>query len=138
MSTNAGVVAPRPPLLIVIAVLALIQGVLGLVVLTTIVRGGLRMMGSSLGQGAVMGTVLVIAAVPFFLGPVLHLLFGWGALRRASWARAVGITSSLIGLIGAFAMRAEGPRGAWVVWIVLSVVTLVYLLTAPGRQALRH
>ena len=128
----------RPPLLIVIAVLALIQGVLGLVVLTTIVRGGLRMMGSSLGQGAVMGTVLVIAAVPFFLGPVLQLLFGWGALRRASWARAIGIISSLIGLAGAFALRAEGPRGAWVVWLVVSVVTLVYLLTASGRQALRH
>ena len=121
----------------VLGVVALIQGLVGLVALITILRTGLRMMGGALGQGAVMGTVVVIASVPFLVGPVLHLLFGWAALRRAPWAWGVGVVSSLVGLGGAFLMRAEGPPGLWLAWLAISVVTLAYLLSPPGRHALR-
>ena len=124
-------------MLVVLAIVALLQGLVGLVALTFVLRGGLRLMGGQLGQGALMGTVLFIAALPFFIGPILHLLFGWGALRRAAWARAVGIASSLLGLGGGLLMRADGPRGLWVLWLIVSAVTLVYLLSPPGKQALR-
>ena len=124
-------------MLVVLAVAALLQGLVGLVALTIVLRGGLRLMGGQLGQGALMGTVLFIATLPFIIGPILHLLFGWGALRRAAWARAVGIVSSLVGLGGGLLMRADGPRGLWVVWLIVSAVTLVYLLSPPAKQALR-
>ena len=135
---NPGTLMSRPsPWLVIVAILALIQGLAGLVALSIVIRGGLRMLGSPFGQGAVMGTVLLIASLPFLLGPLLHLLFGWGALRRASWAWAVGVVSSLVGIGGAFFIRAEGSPGMWVAWLVVSGLTLVYLLSPSGRHALR-
>ena len=122
----------------VIAWLALIQGVFGLLRAYNWVQFGTNLFGQGLLLLPFVGAVaimrgLIIAAVAF-----LYVLFFVGALLERNWGW-VGATAAIVNLLialralmqGAFAMDA-------IVWSVIPVVLLFYIFAKPGRDAFKH
>lgn len=122
--------------LVVVAVLNLLQGIVGIALALRILFLGARLTGWA-GTGHGLGLLLVLLSAIGAIGPLLHLAFGWGALRRASWAWGMGLLASVAGLIGAVVHRgADLPSGVWLVWPAIAAITIAYLVSPAGRRSL--
>jgi hypothetical protein len=123
--------------LTVIAVLALVQGLFG--VLRTLHWFDL---GSDLmGQGLLLLPVIWLLAIGRgMLVAVLAVLFAvvsYGLLSQRRWARWLAIVLSIVTLLLAVrvVIQGESPARA-LVWSLIPVVMLGYLISPSGRQAL--
>jgi hypothetical protein len=129
----------RPVVLIVVAVLALIEGLGGLALGLVSVRLG-RLLG---GIGGPLGAVLVVGSALVGLitcvGPILHLVFAWGVLRLRPWAWRVGIAGPVLTVIAVVIVLMSGGN-PWRVlpWAIIPLVILTYLSTSDARRALRR
>src|SRR5262245_26905776 len=127
-------VSNRPMGITVIAVLALVQGIFG--VLRTLhwvelggefmERGLLILPVLAIGRGMVVAVVAVLFGV-----------FSYGLLRRRSWAGGLGMAVSLVTLLLAVSAVIEGESLARAcVGAIIPVVIICYLLSPSGRQVL--
>jgi len=134
---NAQRQRPRPLGLTVVAVLALAQGVLGLLRAVHFVE-----VGSDLfRQGVVL--LPIIGALAFGRGAMVALiaalygLFAWGMLARRGWARPLGLTVALVNLVlVALALLGGEPPGRALLWAIAPAIMAGYLLAPAGRRAL--
>lgn len=129
----------RPVVLILVAVLALIEGLGGLALGLVSVRLG-RLLG---GIGGPLGAVLVVGSALVGLivcvGPILHLAFAWGVLRRRPWTWGVGIAGPVLTVIAVVIVLMSGGNPRRVLpWAIIPVVILGYLATPGARRALRR
>lgn len=117
----------RPFGVTVIAILALIGGLLGLCLPT------LGMLGSTLlGPLAVVG---VLASIFFIVGPILQLVFAAGAFGLRPWAWYLGLISTGITVIGVIVNWFQGASFGSAVWGgLLPIIIFIYLLTPNVRQ----
>ena len=127
----------RPIGVVVIAVLALAQGVLGLLRAVEWIQ-----IGSDLVQRGVL-LLPIIGAMAFGRGALVALiaalygLFAWGLLARRGWARPLGLTVVLVTLaMVVLALLGGESPGRAVVWAIAPVIIAVYLLAPTGRRAL--
>jgi hypothetical protein len=124
--------------LVVVALLALAQGVFGVLRALHWVD-----IGSDLIQRGIL-VLPIIGAMAFARGAlvaimaVLYGLFAWGLLKRRGWARALGFAVVLMNLVlvGLAFVAGESPtRG--LPWAIVPVIVVVYLLGPAGRRQLR-
>ena len=127
----------RPVGLVVIAILALAQGVLGILRAVRWIE-----IGSDLMQRGVV-LLPIIGAMAFGRGAMvatiaaLYAVFAWGLLARRGWARPLGLTVALVNLVivGLALLGGESP-GLGLLWAIVPVIMVVYLLAPAGRRAL--
>ena len=135
MTTRA--TRPRPAGLTAIAVLAILQAVVG-------IFWAIRWfhLAGQLGErGAVLlplaGAVVAIRAVFALIIALLYLAFALGAFRRRDWAWGVGMLAVILNLIGAVFLIFTGDAfGLIAVRVVIAIVILAYLVSTAGRAAL--
>ena len=128
----------RPMGLVVIAVLALAQGVFGLLRAVQWIQ-----IGSDLVQRGVL-LLPIIGAMAFgraTLVALLAVLYGvtaWGLLARRGWVRPLGLTVALVNLVLVALPLLAGETPGWALLVmVVPVILVVYLLSPAGRRALR-
>ena len=118
----------RPFGVTVIAVLALISGLFGLCLPVLVFMGS-----TLLGPLAVVG---VAAGIFLIIGPVLQLVFSYGAFNLRSWAWYLGLISSGITVLGVIINLFNGASFWTAVWgSILPIVIFIYLLTPNVRQS---
>ena len=121
----------RPFGITVIAILALLGGLFGLCWPIMIFTG-------STFLGPIFGTVGVIAGIFLIVGPILQLIFAYGAFKLSSWAWYLGLISTGLTVIGVVINLFDGASFWSAVWgSIWSIIIFVYLLTPGVRQAFR-
>jgi len=119
----------RPFGVTVIGILALISGLFGLCWPILIFTG-------SAFLGPIFGTIGVIAGIFLIIGPLLHLIFAYGAFNLRSWAWYLGLIASGITVIGVVINLIQGGPFWSTIWgSVLSIIIFIYLLSANVRLA---
>jgi hypothetical protein len=134
-----GAAMKRTVCLTLVAVLALIQGVCGILRAFEWLRVGsaLRM------QGILLLPLLAPAA--FTRGKLVlvlalcYILFAVGALFHQRWAWGLGLGVSLVTGLVFLHLMFEGGADPWaLVWLIVPVVLVGSLLSPVGRQAFRR
>jgi hypothetical protein len=128
----------RPLGLTIVAALALLQGVLGLLRSFEIVRFGVNLTE----QGALLLPLLGILTAArgglVAIIALLYLLFAVGALRQDAWSWWVGLAAALLnGLLVVNAMAQGASIALSLLWAVVPLVLVSYLFAPAGRRALR-
>jgi len=119
----------RPAGITVIAILALISGLFGLCWPTLVFTG-------SAFLGPILGTVGVFAGIFLIVGPILQLIFAYGAFKLRPWAWYLGLISSGITVLGVIINLFDGAS-FWsaIGGSILPIIIFIYLLKADVRQA---
>jgi hypothetical protein len=119
----------RPGGVTLIAILALIGGLFGLC------WPILAFMGSAL-FGGILGTVGAIAGIFLLVGPVLQLIFAYGAFKLRPWAWYLGLIASGITVLGVIINLIDGASiFSALCGSLLAVIIFIYLLMPNVRQA---
>ena len=92
----------RPFGITVIAILALISGLFGLCWPTLVFTGSALL-------GGFLGTIGFIAGIFLVVGPVLQLIFAYGAFGLRRWAWYLGLIATAITVTGVIIL-------AWALW----------------------
>jgi uncharacterized membrane protein HdeD (DUF308 family) len=118
----------------ILAVLAIIAGIFGLLGAFALLLGGAVIAGSDGGTG--LGTLALLIGLAFLVLSILELAFGFGAWTLKPWAWTLGIASQVLSLILSVIYIATGSSiGSQIVSIIIAAVILYYLFTPPVRQA---
>jgi hypothetical protein len=130
-------VSTRPLGMTVIAVLALGQGIFGVLRTLHWVEVGGDFMGRGLVVMPILGLLAIGRGVVVAVLAVLFGVFSYGLLQRRSWARGLGIFLSLVTLllVVSAVIHGESPARA-LVGAIVPVVILCYLMSPSGRQVL--
>ena len=119
----------RPFGITAIAILALFGGLFGLCWPTLVFTG-------STFLGPILGTVGVFAGIFLIIGPILQLIFAYGAFKLRPWAWYLGLISSGITVLGVIINLFDGASFWSAIWgSILSIIIFIYLLTPDVRQA---
>jgi uncharacterized membrane protein (DUF2068 family) len=119
----------RPVGVTIIAIFALIGGTLGLC------WPILVLMGSTL-FGGIFGTVGTVAGAFLIIGPVLQLIFAFGAFGLKRWAWYLGLIASGITVAGVILNLIDGASFFSAIWgSFFSIIIFIYLLTSNVRRA---
>lgn len=121
----------RPTGITILAVLAIIGGLLGLCwSLTLFGVGGLGIGTRTGGLGLAFGGLGLVSAI-------LYLAFGFGAWTLKPWAWVLGIVGVAVAILSTVAgliFRANGLIGA-ILSLIVPVIILWYLLRPEIKQA---
>jgi hypothetical protein len=125
--------------LIVIAVLAMMQGIVGLLRAFEWFRVGIDMSRQGILLVPILGAVAFTWGKLVFMLALCYILFALGALFNQRWAWGLGLGVSLVtGLVVLDLMR-KGVADLWsLLWLIVPVVLVWYLLSPVGRQAFRR
>jgi len=123
--------------MIVIAVLALVQGVFGVLRALQWFDIGSDLMGQGLLLLPVLGLVAIGRGILVAFLALLFVIFSCSLLLQWSWARGLGIFLSIVNLllVVSVVIQGESPARA-LVWSIVPVVMIGYLISSSGRQVL--
>jgi len=121
----------------IIAVLALVQSVLGVLRTLHWFDAGSDLMGQGLLLFPLMGVVAFFRGGFVAVIAILYVVFAYGAFVGRSWARWLGIVVASVSLllVVSVVIQGESPVRA-LVWSIVPVIMICYLLSPAGRQAL--
>lgn len=128
----------RPTGITIIAILSLISGILGLCGVAPLF--GLSIAGAIIPTGVtqILGAIGIVVSALLFLGPVLQIIFAYGAWNLRSWAWWFGIVATGISVLGVL-IGIIGSGGAAIYTAVtnalLPVIIFVYLLVPDVRRS---
>ena len=123
--------------LTVVAVLALVQSIAGVLRALQWFDVGSDLMGQGLLLLPLIGLVAIGRGVLVAALALLLLVFACGAWLQRSWARWLGIFLAIVNLLLVLSVATQGESPARaLVWAIVPVVMLYYLRTPAGRQAL--
>ena len=127
----------RPRGLTIVAALALLQGVLGLLRGFEIVRFGVNLADRGVLLLPLLGILTAARGGLVAIIAVLYLLFAIGALRQDAWSWWIGLAAALLnGLLVVNAIVQGASIGLSLLWAVVPVVLVSYLFAPAGRRAL--
>jgi len=122
----------------IILLLALLQGIFGLLRAYHWVEIGVDLFGQGIVLLPAIGVVAVMHGLFISLVALLYVLFCAGALLGRSWARWVGLAAAIINLFLALSALAAGVLLAEAIpWSVIPLMLLFFLLSPMGRDALK-
>ena len=123
--------------LIVIAVLALAQGVLGILRAVRWIEIGSDLMHRGVVLLPIIGAMAFGRGAMVAIIAALYGLIAWGLLARRGWARPLGLTVAAVNLvIVALALLGGESPGRALLWAIVPVILAGYLLGPAGRRAL--
>ena len=122
--------------LVIVAILALAQGVFGLLRALQWIQIGSDLADRGLLLLPIIGALAFVRAGMVAILAALYGLFAWGVLARRGWAWSLGLTVALVNLaLGAFALVAGESPGRVLLWAIVPVILAGYLLAPAGRRA---
>jgi hypothetical protein len=123
--------------LTIVAALALLQGVLGLLRSFDIVRFGVKLTGQGVLLLPMLGILTAARGGLVAIIALLYLVFAVGALRQDAWSWWVGLAAALLnGLLVVNTMVQGASIALSLLWAVVPVVVVSYLFAPAGRRAL--
>jgi uncharacterized membrane protein (DUF2068 family) len=128
----------RPTGVTVIAILSLISGVLGLCGVSPLL--GISVIGAVIPTGVtqILGAIGIVVSALLVVGPLLQIVFAYGAWNLRSWAWWLGIVATGISVLGVL-IGIVGTGGAAIGTAVtnalLPIIIFVYLLVPDIRRA---
>ena len=127
----------RPIGMTIIAVLALLQGIFGILRTLHWFELGSDFMGRGLLLLPLLGLMAIGRGIVVAVLAALFVVFACGLLLQRSWARGLGIFVSIMTLLfgASTVMQGEVPARA-LVGLIVPVVILCYLMSPSGHQAL--
>ena len=129
--------ARTPRLAIVLAGLAVVQAVFGVLRALQWVRIGSDLVERGLLIVPVLGYVAIARGLLVGAIAILYLAFAWAALTRRPWAARAGVAAALLnGLLVVTALLAGGSVMAALVWAIVPAVLLLSLCS-PAAKHLR-
>ena len=121
----------------VIAMLALVQGIFGVLRTLHWFELGSDFMGRGLLLLPVVGLLAIGRGIMVAVLAVLFAVFSYGLLRQRRWARGLGIVLSIVTLLLVVSVVIQGESLARaLVSSIIPVVMICYLMSPSGRQAL--
>ena len=121
--------------LIVIAVLATMQGIVGLLRAFEWVRVGIEMGRQGILFVPILGVVAVTWGKLVLVLALGYILFALGALCYQRWAWGLGVGVSLVTGLVVVSLMLKGVADRWsLLWLIVPVVLVWYLLSPVGRQ----
>lgn len=130
--------AARPTGITIIALLALISGILGLCCGSPLILlGGIGMIIPT-GVTQVLGILGIILGILLAFGPFLQVVFAYGAWNLRPWAWWLGILATGISVAGVIiSIIGSGGSTIWtaVTNALLPIIIFVYLLLPDTRKA---
>jgi hypothetical protein len=118
----------RPFGVTLIAILALINGLFGLC------WPILAFTGSAL-LGGIFGTIGLVAGIVLIVGPLLQLIFAFGAFGLRSWAWYLGLIATGVTVVGVIVSLFEGSSFlSATCGSVIPIIIFIYLLTPNVRN----
>jgi hypothetical protein len=124
--------------LIVIAVLALMQGIFGILRAFEIFRIGIKLSMQGVLILPLLGVYALTVGKLMFVMALCYLLFAWGAFLHHRWAWKLGLGVSLVTGLVVLSLMLKGAADIWaLLWLIVPVVLVWYLLSPGGRQAFR-
>jgi hypothetical protein len=128
----------RPLGITIISILAFIQGFLGICGTCVVLAGSGLLFFIPTGVTQVLGGFGCLLALILGLGPLLELIFAYGAWNLRSWAWLLGIIATGLAVAGVV-ISILGSGGATVLTALtnglLSIIIFVYLLLPGTRKA---
>ena len=122
----------------IILLLALVQGIAGMLRAFNWVQLGVDLFGQGLLLFPLVGTVAVMRGLFISAVALLYVLFVIGALLGKGWAWWFCLTAVIVNLILVLSALAQGPAVAEAsAWSVIPVILLFYLFSQKGRNALK-
>lgn len=128
----------RSPMLIVIAILALVQGALGVFRAFEWFHVGADLLGQGLLILPLVGIVAIGRGGLVIVLATLYMLFAAGMLMQRSWAWWLGLIVAAINVllvINIVILSEDVSRALF--WLIVPVIVIGYLLSARGRQDLK-
>jgi hypothetical protein len=124
----------------IMVVLALVQGVAGLVRGFNWVEIGVDLFRQGILLLPFVGALAVMHGLVIWMVALLYLLFVIGAALRLSWTRWAGVVAAIINLLLVIGGVVQGaPPLQAIAWSVVPIVLLFYLFSngdrAPGQRA---
>jgi hypothetical protein len=119
-----------------IAVLALIQGVLGLLRSLQWFQIGGDLSRTGVLLIPIVGVAALVRGGFVALIAVLYVLFAWGLFSGKPWAWSVGLAACVVNAVAVVGLIVAGDSlGAALFWAVVPVIVGIYLLRT-GRRSL--
>jgi len=128
----------RPLGITILAIVALVQGLFGLLGAFGIGAAGgmLAMLGGPVGM--IAGFLGGIASFFLVIGPLFQLAFAWGAFQMQPWAWWLGIIGPVFTLIGALLKILGGASpGKVLMGVLIPLLIFLYLIQPSIRQLFR-
>jgi hypothetical protein len=121
--------------LIVIAVLATMQGIVGLLRAFEWFRVGIDMSRQGILVVPILGVVAFTWGKLVLVLALCYILFALGALFNQRWAGGLGVGVSLVTGLVVVSLMLKGVADLWsLLWLIVPVVLVWYLLSPVGRQ----
>jgi len=121
----------------IIAFLALVQGLLGLLRASNWVQIGADLFGQGLLLLPAVGLLAIFRGLVIAFVALLYVLFFSAVLLAKSWARWIGVAAATVNLLLVLSALVQGASILdAVAWSVIPVLLLFYIFSATGREAL--
>ena len=122
----------------IVMLLALAQGIAGLLRAFNWVEVGIDLFGEGLLLLPFIGVVAVMRGLLIAVVALLYGLFAGGTLLRRSWARWIGLAAAIVNLLLVLSLLTqEAPVAQAIAWSAIPVMLIVYLFSPTGRDALK-
>lgn len=117
-----------------IALLAIVQGVVGILRAGQWIRLGSDLAGHGVLLLPIVGAIALTRGVIVGAIAILFGLFAWGALTGQGWARGMGLAAVIAtGVVLLSLLLGGAPVASVMVWAIVPVILIVYLLSPAGR-----
>ena len=125
--------------LILIAALAIMQGIFGILRAFEFFRMGIYLSMRGILLLPVLGAVAFTWGKLVLVMALCYILFALGALLNQRWAWGLGMGVSLVTGLVVLSLMLKGVADLWsLLWLIVPVILVWYLLSPVGRQEFRR
>ena len=133
----------RPVSLKIIMLLALVQGLAGLLRGFNWIQVGVDLFGQAILWlplvGPLVGGVAIMRGLFIWVVALLYAFFVLGALQGSRWAWWSCLIAAAVNLLLALSALVQGaPLTEFIAWSVIPAILLFYLFSQKGRDALKR
>ena len=128
----------RPVSLKIIMLLALVQGLAGLLRGFNWVQIGVDLFGKGILLLPLVGTFSIMHGLFIWGVALLYVFFVLGALQGSRWAWWSCLIAAAVNLLLALSALVQGaPLTEFIAWSVIPAILIYYLFSQIGRDALK-
>ena len=128
----------RPVSLKIMMLLALVQGVAGLLRGFNWIQIGVDLFGKGILLLPLVGTFSIMHGLFIWVVALLYVFFVLGALQGSRWAWWSCLIAAAVNLLLALSALVQGaPLTEFIAWSVIPAILIYYLFSQIGRDALK-
>ena len=128
----------RPVSLKIMMLLALVQGLAGLLRGFNWIQIGVDLFGKGILLLPLIGTITIMHGLFIWVVALLYVFFVLGALQGSRWAWWSCLIAAAVNLLLALSALVQGaPLTQFIAWSVIPAILIYYLFSQMGRDALK-